>query len=295
MRYHLPADATTESLTRYQVAQSLVQACPPELGREILLLGATSRGVADEYDGIELRFYVDALQEADVYADWLTSAEVNLDPIPPQLGIGIHAKGWYRGIFLECSWLPIESLEWTLRPVMSGQQIDHWAIVEVWNVVNAVGMSSAPNVAFFYTLLQHYPPNLQNALFQSVLAAWSEAHWYGHSLIQLWPLAQRGATLALHQRLQREVERALRLVFAANRAYEPDYKWLSSELKHLARLPVHFPQRVEDILMLVDGKRSVNLCLELLQECLTLLPTEIDGSLAKSRLQEARNLLVFMK
>jgi hypothetical protein len=277
------------------VAQTLAHACPSELGREILLLGATARGQADQYDGVELRFYVDGLQDPDPYLLWLLEQGVKLDPLSPQVGIGLHAKGAFQELFLEVSWLPLESLEWSLRPILTGQQTEHWALVETWQLATSVGMNSAPNVAFFKTLLQHYPSALQEALIESVLSVWAEPHWYPQSLIQLWPLAERGTIYALHQRLQREVERALRLIFAANRAYEPDYRWLASEVKRLERLPNQLVDRIEGVLTLRDGKRSVYHCVELLLDCLPLLPPEIDCIPAQTRLQEALNLMVFLK
>lgn len=74
------------------------------------------------------------------------------------------------------------------------------------------------------------------------------------------------------------VERALRILFAANRQWEPDYKWLKYEARRLEVKPERLVERVNDVFMLPDLRERVVTCFQLLVDVLKLVPKHIDVS-----------------
>jgi len=90
--------------------------------------------------------------------------------------------------------------------------------------------------------------------------------------VNLWPLVYRDARIALAGRLIRETERALRLVFAVHRRWEPDWKWLASESGCLERAPERLVARVGRIMTFADPAHSATECLTLVLDALALAP-----------------------
>ena len=56
MKTTLPPHASAASRARYQIALELAQRCPSALGKECILTGSSSRGIADESSDIEQVF-----------------------------------------------------------------------------------------------------------------------------------------------------------------------------------------------------------------------------------------------
>jgi hypothetical protein len=89
----------------------------------------------------------------------------------------------------------------------------------------------------------------------------------------------RDARLALVDRLTGYLERGLRILFALNRRWEPDFKWVASEALRLVVKPGE--------LVSENPRESVRTCLALLIDILTLAGEEYDVSVARERIKEA--------
>ena len=57
----LPENASAASIRRAELAQRLVESCPPALADEIALVGSTARGIADDEFDLELNLWAQAI------------------------------------------------------------------------------------------------------------------------------------------------------------------------------------------------------------------------------------------
>ena len=221
--WNRPTDAAQ---TRRQLARELLRSMDLQPNEEIVLTGSVARGVADRFSDIEIRFLVDALQPPQVYDDQLRAAGAQVEPATTYWNNTIITKSWFKGVFIEAAWQAWDGLEGGLAPLLAAETTEHWALVEAWHVLHALPLTAAPRVEQWQQRLAKYPDALQAKLIEQVIATWAQPHWYPTSPVNVWPVAQRNARMALAAKLIIEIERMLRLIFAVNKVWEPDYKWL---------------------------------------------------------------------
>jgi hypothetical protein len=133
------------------------------------------------------------------------------------------------------------------------------------------------------------PPQLAERLIAAATEAWRDLHWWPVSLVNIWPLVYRNVRMELAGRMEWLVNEGLRILFALNHQWEPDYKWLAGESRKLARRPDHLAERVNAIFTQSDARAAVSLCLALLDDILALAADDYDIALARERLSEARD------
>ncbi len=285
----LPADASAFSRDRYNLARALTHTCPADLGQTIALTGSVARGVADRFSDIELTFFVDALRAPEDYLTWLHEAGAVVEPLEDDaVSPGtVLTKSWYRGVFIEAAWQTWAGCEAELRLAFNGATDDHWLLTRAWHIVHAVPLRSGPQLTDWQDQLAHYPDDLQARLIQQGARAWAEPHWYPRSIVNLWPLVSRDARVVLAYYLLREVESALRVLFASNRQWEPDWKWLAPESRRLTQMPRDLVARVNAVFALDDPVRSARGCLELILDILDLVPEQYDVGVQQARVREA--------
>jgi predicted nucleotidyltransferase len=281
-------DAGEHSGVRVELARQLTADCPQDLGQEIAITGSVARGVADHFSDIELCFLVDELAPVETYHRWLLSAgaEVELEEASAYWG-GITTKSWFNGVFVEALWQTRQMFNAHLQPVVAVEILDHWDLVGAWRIAHAVPLRDGPVLADWQHRLSVYPATLGERLIRQATLARAEPHWWPLSTVNIWPLVQRDARLALATKLIREVERVLRVVFAVNRQWEPDWKWLAPEQRRLTNAPTDFVERVNGIFSAVDAAESVSICLNLILDALELVPPSIDVMQQKRQVHAA--------
>lgn len=286
----LPAEATSFSQARYALARELAERCPVELGQAIAITGSVARGVSDQFSDIELNFWVEKHQGLEVYRDWLRGqgAQVAMQPEEEcHHGEALMTKSWYKGVFLEAVWHPWDALERQLGPVLAAETTDHWRLTEAWHVADAVALRENARLRHWQEQLAHYPDALQAKLIAQATWGWGRPHWWPASVINIWPLVHRNAQLALAEDLAWEVKQMLRLLFAINRQWEPDWKWLAPQSQRLAHKPDRLVERVNDLFLLPDPGERVRACLQLILETLELVPPSYDMTRQKLLVREA--------
>ncbi len=87
--------------------------------------------------------------------------------------------------------------------------------------------------------------------------------------------------MALTERLTWDVYNVLRVIFALNRRWEPDFKWLRHVTRDLAVAPERLAEWIEDIFTLPVLEDRVATSLALIQDTLALLP--ITPGIARAR------------
>jgi hypothetical protein len=202
-------------------------------------------------------------------------------------GEALMTKSWYQGVFLEALWQPWDALERQLTPVLAAETTDHWQLTEAWHVADALMLREDARLSHWQERLAHYPDALQAKLISQATWGWGRPHWWPASIINIWPLMHRSAHLALAEGLAWEVEQVLRLLFAINRQWEPDWKWLAPQSQRLARKPNQLVERVNALFLLPEPDERVRACLYLILETLELVPTPFDMSRQITQVREA--------
>ena len=93
--------------------------------------------------------------------------------------------------------------------------------------------------------------------------------------------------MALATKLTGEIERTLRLLFAINTQWEPDYKWLWFEQHRLQQKPERLVERVNEVFASEDAAHSIAVCFGLILDTLALVPPPHDVAVPMQRIREA--------
>ncbi len=279
----LPADATEGSRKRFELARRLVERCPKELGREIAVTGSVSRGLADEDSDIELNFWVERSPPAEAREGWLRevgATDIVLDENPGPDGT-IWTKCRYLSIRVEPGWQTIASQQTLLRDILAGDVLDHVLLIGADMVAQAVPLRTNGMLARWQEQLADYPDVLQRRLIESTANAWGPPPPFR------WALARRGERFVLAQRLVWDLQVMLRILFALNRQWQPEWKWLRSTTRALNAKPPRLLERIDDVLSMSDLEHSLETCIELFLDILRLVPPQVEVSRALASLESS--------
>lgn len=267
---------------RHELADEVAQLCPVELGQEIAITGSVARGVADDDSDIELNFWVETLPSDEQRADWLRSVGATDVVIEPEAeGDGsIWAMCRYRGVWLEPGWQTLETLDRLLNQILEGRITDHARLILAEVVAHSVPVRTGGLLGRWQERLAHYPDIVQERLIAAAALRWRPAPFR-------WALARRGERLALAQRLVWDVHNVLRVLFALNRQWEPDWKWTRQMSEPLAIKPERLSERIDEILSTPDAGRSVEACHRLVLDTLALVPPPHDVSTTVAAVEES--------
>lgn len=280
----LPPDASEASRSRYDLARELARLCPPHLGQEMALTGSASLGLSDEYSDIELNFWGDHIPPPDERRQWLYAAgatDITLDE--HQIADGsFWVTCRFQGIWVEAGWQEIGAQEKLLRGILAGEVTEHARLMLAFIIQHAVSLRSGGWLAGWQQSLTQYPDALQARLIAETSLAWS----FPHILMSWWGLPQRDERLRLHAILARELHNALRILFALNRQWEPEWKWIAPLTSSLTIKPERLAERINAIFS-SPPEQSLRLCLQLISETLLLVPAPHDVSRALATLESS--------
>lgn len=287
----LPIHATSESQERLDIAQLLLDEMALT-DAEVALTGSVARGVADHYSEIELMIWVDQLPSVENCASLLADAGAEVDPASEVWMGTITTKSWFEGMFIEAAWHTRPHLDQQIRSVVAAENLDHWALVWVWQIVHALPLNEAATIRQWQRRLRVYPEPLRAALIANGTAAWAEPTWYPLSMVNTAVLGERAAVrsgggMALAGRLHRELERLLRVLFAINRQWEPDFKWIAYESERLPLKPPLLLERLDQVFAKASPIERTHLCLQLILDTLRLVPDTYDVSHARVQVEAA--------
>ncbi len=262
------------SRIRYKIAHELAQLCPPALGQEIVLTGSTSQGIADEASDIEQVFYVDAVPSLEEREIWLYEAdatEIISDTEPIRDG-SIWTTCCFRDIWIEAGWQAITLHEKNLQDILAGNIIDHRLLKLADIISHAVPLRSQGLLAKWQQELAHYPDGLPERLIADATELWM----FPHTAAVRWALIRRGDLSSLAERLLRDIYNILRILFALNRRWEPEWKWIEYVSANLAIKPGRLVERINEVFSVPLLKRNVAVCMQLICDTLLLVPPQYD-------------------
>lgn len=79
----------------------------------------------------------------------------------------------------------------------------------------------------------------------------------------------------------------LRILFAVNHQWEPDWKWLRPEAERLAIRPERLVERINDIFTAQQSEQTIVKYLRLIRDALELVPAPYDVTRALANVRES--------
>ena len=278
-----PTQVTACSQTLRQTAIQLVECCPVQFGEEIVLFGSAGWGVADECSDIDLDFWVQQIPPFESVKDWLIDCGVKLFHFETEVSPeeGMHLIGRYRDIWVEFTWFTIAWRTKVISNILAGEELERSKLAHAWNVTTGMPLRTRALVPEWQQRLAEYPDALQSRL----ISASTEFWLYPHHIEVLWTLAFRHELMGLDEWLLADLQDGLRILFALNRQWEPDWKNLTAASELLRQKPSLLIERVNSILLSPKPVERVELLLRLLADILSLVPEPFDVSVAKKNVE----------
>jgi len=273
------------STLRLGIAQELADLCPATLGEEILLAGSVAHGRADAYSDIEQVFYVSTPPSREDRDTWLRhiGAEGILHDEEPLNDRSLWSTFRFRGVWIEAGWQVTSQHDQWLRQIVAGQILEHSLLILAEMTTTARSVRSQGWLAHWQQALAYYPEILQARLVQDALELWR----FPNVLAARWASAAREDPLALTERLVRDVHGILRILFALNRQWEPEWKWLKDITPSLSLKPESFHERLAAIFSTAQPLDRIVGCFRLMQETLELIPATIDAEQARLAVRQS--------
>ncbi|WP_338249656.1 DUF4037 domain-containing protein [Dictyobacter halimunensis] len=284
----LPPRATAASHTRYRIAQELSELCPPVLGQEIAITGSVSKGLADDPSDIEQVFYVQEIPGVQARDTWLRqigASAIIHDETTIEDG-SLWSTFRFGEIWIEAGWQTFRQQEELLRQILAAQVLDHHRLILGEITSHALSLRGEGHLPRWRQQLTQYPPQLAQRLIANATDLWQ----FPHLLEARWALAQRHEPWRLAEVLLRELHNILRVLFALNHQWEPEWKWISQSSGALALKPHHLMERSTAIFTENDAKQRIAACIQLIYDTLTLLPVEYDVAQALNTVRESLDL-----
>ena len=274
---------TEASRALYEVACHIVRQLPEELGGEIALVGSAGWGHADESSDVDLAIWVERLPPLVAVIGWLERIGAthirhdDQDTTENQLRVICRITH----VWVELGFHTRPGYERTLLRVMTGTTIARDQVIYGWNLVWATPVRTQGLLAKWQQQLSEYPDRLRDRLIAASSSFWR----YPHRVEMLWTLADRQALLGLDEWLSADLQDALRILFATNRQWEPDWKNLGAACHLLTRTPDRLVERVNDILSSAHARTRVALAQRLILDILELVPRQYDVSEAVANIR----------
>jgi hypothetical protein len=274
---------TEASRALYEVACHIVKQLPEELSEEIALMGSAGWGHADESSDVDLAIWVERLPPLVAITGWLEQIGAthirrdDEDTTENQLRVICQITH----VWVELDFHTRLEYEKTLSQVVTGTTIARGQVIHGWNVVWATPLRTQGLLAKWQQQLSEYPDGMRDRLIAASSSFWR----YPHRVEMLWTLAHRQALLGLDEWLSADLQDALRILFAINRQWEPDWKNLGAACHLLTRTPDRLVERVNDILLATHAKMRVALAQRLILDILELVPGQYDVSEAVANIR----------
>ena len=274
------------SASRHALAETLADAWPATLAAEIAVTGSVALGLADDDSDIELNLWVDHLPSAEERAAFI-AAVGGTDAIaePEPWGAGTFATTFRcRDMWVETAWMTRAVVDQRLRHLLAGTASN--GVVLAWVITHALPLRTDGQLGAWRQALQVYPDVLQERIIESRTAVYHMRH----RVADRWTFCRRRQPLALMQRLNLDIYSVLRLLFALNRRWEPDFKWLRHVTRDLAVAPDRLTERVEAIFTAPELEQRVATSLQLIADTLALLPPTPSVEQARTVVEETIRL-----
>ena len=265
------------------LARQLVAECPSAFASEIAVTGSVAKGFADSRSDIEISCWTPApIPEAEL-RDWLASIGASdIQRVPHS------SEGWpsffqfsWQGTWFDTGWMSAADEEDELRRMTMPGEDPVPSLVSAEAVVNAIVLRTAGALGRWRGLLSEYPESIARNRIEYLARFWRLPNW----VESRWTLASRGQRLALASYLQMDLVAVHKIVFAVNREWEPDWKWLHETTAALRLKPDRLAERIDAAVAAGGTTGAVRICYELVRDTLAIVPSSIDVGQARHTIQ----------
>jgi hypothetical protein len=262
-------------------AQAIADALPATV-EEVVLTGSVSRGVADDVSDIEMLVVTrDDLPLEDCFALASLCGLTGLATWGPQ---GLATKrvfGYRDGVPVELIWWSRAHAESAIDEIFAGD-----ASSRADAIVNGLPLRASGLLARWQERLHDYPDELASARIEEAALTWG-----GYAPAALLTVVRPGERFALLERMLDDASRAVRIVFALNRVWQPTNKRLAARAETLALKPDRFVGRIEEALTEPDPRRALLVLTSLQLDTVELAPDGPNVIRARQWLQDVREAL----
>jgi hypothetical protein len=273
---------TPESGRLRAVAQRVVDALPPEVAPEVVLTGSVSRGVADEVSDIEMLIVTPERRTlAECFALAAAAGLTGLDSWGPQNTETQRVSGYLDGVPLELIWWSRELAERQVDAMLAGE-----LSTSADALFHGVPLRTVGLLAAWQERLHDYPDEVAAARIEEAALTWG-----GFTPAGLLTIARPGERLALVERMVDDAARAVRIVFALNRVWQPTFKRLAARVEPLPVKPSRFAERIEEALTEPDPRKALILMTEVQADTVALAPSGPNIDRARTWLAEGLAIL----
>jgi hypothetical protein len=278
------------------VALEMLQKTNLELAEEVALMGSASRGQADEFSDLELCFFLPVIPHEDeqkVLLDTLGVTDIVFNSEPLVDG-SIWAAGMQGAVPVDIGWQSFEHQELAIEKVFKGETTDHWLLMSMGGLLNCFSLREGKYLLKWKQELSKYPEDLKLKLINKALETW----FYKNTVLNRLASAKRHEMLNFYTMVTGDINQLLRIIFALNNSWEPNWKWALNYVNDLQIKPADLTLKIFQILReepLQGVDLYYNLVLEVLE--LTKSVTNVEGQLSNvfEALKETEKVKVGIK
>ncbi|MBI6872119.1 DUF4037 domain-containing protein [Clostridium aciditolerans] len=263
-----------ECRSRIKLAEEIASKCLMEYGKEIIITGSVSRDLADEDSDIEIEFLVDNLMSECDMVNWIKEiGGTEIHPYGAPIGDGsVWIIFKYKEYWIEAGWQKIDTMRDNIKVILTGEVYTHDKLTLASTFKNAIFIRKNGILDSLQEELYSYPDDLQQKIIMNTISPWTID--LGLNVRRV--LAKREDKIPLLERMIADIHRVLRILYALNKQWEPDWKWTKHIVKDLDIKPENLIDRINSIICIKDCEESLKACFKLIYDTLSLIPEDVE-------------------
>lgn len=199
----------------------------PEPVVEVVLTGSVSRDMADETSDIEMLVVTE--EQLTLEQAFALAGRQDLQTWGPQTTPSRRVFGYVDGI-------PVEQIWWSRA--FAEEQIAAYVSAEA--IANGIPLRTVGLLERWQAYLSDYPDDLARRRIEQAAETWG-----GYAPAGVLTITRPGERVARVQRMVGDAERAVTILFALNRVWEPTLKRLARRVEPLPVKPDRFAERLD--------------------------------------------------
>ncbi len=263
-----------ECKERIKLAEEIASKCSLEYGKEIIITGSVSRGLADENSDIEIEFLVDNLISEYDRINWIKQiGGTEIYPYGAPIGDGsVWIVFKYKDYWIEAGWQTTSIMKNNIKSIIEGKVHTHDKLILALTFRDAIFIRKNGILSGLQEELKFYPDALQKKIIMNTIEPWTVD--LGLEVRRI--LSKREDKIPLLERMISDVHRVLRILYAINKQWEPDWKWTKHIINYLEVKPENLIERIDSIICIKDTNENLKNCFELINDTVSLIPEELE-------------------